>query len=70
VIAVGLLDGLENVLGMALEPLEEADRLLGEAIEKIGEGAEFVGEEAAKFGEFVAGLAAKIETLQGKLRGQ
>jgi hypothetical protein len=65
---MGLLDGLENVLGLALEPLEQADKLLGEGIEKLGDATQFVGGEAAQFGEFVAGLAAKIQTLQDKLR--
>jgi hypothetical protein len=65
---MGLLDGLENVLGLALEPLEQADKLLGEAIEKLGAGAEFVGGEAEQFGNFIAGLAEKIQTLQDKLR--
>jgi hypothetical protein len=66
---MGLLDGFEHILGEALVPLEEADRLLGEAIEKLGEGVAFAGDEAARFGEFIAGLATKLGTLQNKLKG-
>lgn len=66
---MGMLDGLENILGDALVPLEEADKLLGEAIEKLGQGVAFMGDEAARFGEFLAGLATKINALQGRLKG-
>lgn len=63
-----LLDGLEHLLGDALIPLEEADRLLGEAIDKIGQGVTFAGDEASKFGEYIAGLEAKIAALAAKLK--
>lgn len=65
----GLLDGLENVLGVALGPLEEADKLLGDAISKLGEGVEFAGEEAEKFGAFISSLEGKIAALRAKLSG-
>jgi hypothetical protein len=67
---MGILDGLENVLGMALAPFEEADRLLGEGIEMLGEGTVFIGQEAEQFGKFVAGLADKVAALQQRLRKQ
>lgn len=62
-----LLGGLSDVMGIALEPLEQADRLLSEAIEKLGEGIEFVGNQAQEFAEYLSGLADKINTLQGML---
>lgn len=65
---MGVLGGLESILGMALAPLEEADRLLGEGIQMLGEGTAFAGQEAEKFGEFVTGLADKLEFLRGLLK--
>lgn len=62
-----LLSGVGDVLGIALEPLEQADRLLAEAIEKMGQGIEFVGEQAQEFAAYLSGLAEKIDTLQGLL---
>lgn len=67
---MGFLDGLEHILGEALVPLEEADKLLGEAIEKLGQGLAFAGDEAARFGEFLASLSTKIGALHKKLDGQ
>jgi hypothetical protein len=64
---MAFLSGLEHILGDALAPLQEADRLLGEAVEGLGTGVTFAGDEAHRMGEFIEGLEAKIQALRSKL---
>ena len=61
--------GLEDIAAVLLEPVEEADRLVGEALDKIGEGGQLAGGELQEVAAKVETLAGKIDQLQRRLRG-